>query len=192
MIALIVMGMQYDHLAGGALPVPGAEDLLIPIRQQMHNVDSVILCREWHPENHYTFADNPRYMDGSWPAHCVQGTKGARIHPSLRKYANCVISMGMQRNEESYSAFSGKTLRPVMLLEEILQDIDADQVQVAGVRLGVEVLYTALDASALGYDTTVLSDCTVSTPENYAWTVPRFDYAGVKFLDAQHLHHVAT
>jgi nicotinamidase/pyrazinamidase len=178
--ALIVTGMQYDHLPGGPLQTPNADQILAPISQLIHDAEIVVAVREWHPENHYTFSEDPRHEDHSWPPHCVQGTKGARIHSSIRRHSNYVVSMGMNRNEEAYSAFAGKTLRPVYYLEEILAVHEVNVVVVAGIRYSVEVKHTALDANALGYRTVVPLDTTIHEGDpNSADTREKFTRAGV-------------
>jgi nicotinamidase/pyrazinamidase len=160
--ALIILGMQYDHLPGGTLPVEG--DVLLEVREQIlrtkrleaenEETNLIVAVREWHPENHFTF-EIPYDGHEPYPPHCVEGTKGARLHTSVSKYADYVISMGMNRNEEAYSAFQGKTLRPVFTLEEILKADAVDTVVVCGIRFSVEVKHTALDANAIGYKTII-------------------------------------
>lgn len=162
--AVFVCCLQYDHLPGGPLETPGADQLLAPILALINHEDcaAAIAVREWHPENHYSFSDNPQFTDHSWPPHCVQGTKGARMHRSISRYADYMVSIGMNRNEEAYSAFAGKTLRPVHYPEEILALHNVDTVVVTGIRYSVEVKHTALDAAALGYRTIVPLDTTVA------------------------------
>ena len=184
--ALLIVDVQYDFLPGGALGLPNGDSILLPIRNMAHNAlraggrNLIIASRDWHPENHFSFSDDPRYLDQSWPPHCVQGTKGARIHPSVRKYADYVISKGMNRNEEAYSVFQGKTLRPVRHLEEILDESGVDTVVVCGLALDVCVRYTALDANALGYKTIVPLDSTVGlNDDSIQETLDAFLRAGV-------------
>lgn len=179
---VIACGMQYDHLPGGVLPTPGADQLLAPILEVSNAPDCVgmIAVREWHPENHYTFSDEPKFEDHSWPPHCVQGTKGAKVHRSISRYADHVVSIGMNRNEEAYSGFAGKTLRPVYALEELLAMANVETVVVAGVRYSVEVKHTALDANALGYRTIVPLTTTVTEGDPRAdQTSSTLDRAGV-------------
>lgn len=157
--ALIIVDCQYDFLPGGALAVPDGDKVLFPIASLAPGANLVVASRDWHPEDHFSFADEPTYSDGSWPVHCVQGTKGARIHTSVRKYAHYTISKGMNRNPpDAYSAFAGKTLRPVSSLEEILQRSPIQTVVVTGLAFDYCVRYTALDAAALGYRTVVPGD----------------------------------
>lgn len=181
---LIAVDVQRDFLPGGALAAPNGDQVLIPLANLARGADLVIASRDWHPENHFSFSDDPRYEDGSWPPHAVQKTRGAQIHPSIRKYADYVISKGTNRNEEAYSAFAGKTLRPVRLLEEILSVAAPETVVVGGLVLDFCVCYTALDASAAGYKTIVPMDSTVAlTAEGAIHALAAFKRAGVEVVD---------
>ena len=161
--ALIICNMQYDHLPGGPLPIDGSDLMLNRIRMlvtQVKQEDGIVIAtREWHPANHFSFTEQ---YDGHepLPVHCVEATRGAKIHTSIRKYADYIISLGVNRNEEGYSAFQGKTLRPVHDLEKILAHHEVDTVLVAGIRFGVEVAHTALDANAIGYHAVISVPCT--------------------------------
>ena len=94
--ALLVVDLQKDFCAGGALAVPDG-DAVIPIANQLMAQGSVcVVTADWHPQNHASFAINnaPGSIPGDegqvgdiwqtlWPVHCVQGSDGAAFHPSL-------------------------------------------------------------------------------------------------------------
>lgn len=185
--ALLVMGMQYDHLSNGPLPVDGADELLTPIRnyivENYLEQGLVIAAREWHPKNHFSFSES---WDGHdpYPIHCVEGTKGARIHTGIARYCDAIVSFGQHRNAEEYSAFSGKTLRPVVDLSDILHECDVTSIEVCGIRAGVEVAQTALDAHAIGYDTycnLTLSDYLSMPDENRQVLLAKLERARVNY-----------
>lgn len=181
--ALIIVDVQYDFLPGGALGVPDGDKVIHPLVLAAHGASLVVASRDWHPDNHFSFSDDPQYIDGSWPPHCIQKTKGARIYPALNKLANFVISKGMNRNPpDAYSAFVGKTLRPVRDLEEILHASPIETVVVGGLALDYCVRYTAHDAAAFRYRTVVPLDCTrpVGNPTE---TLEGFERAGVEVVD---------
>lgn len=159
--ALVIVDVQRDFLPGGSLGVPDGDRIILPLIQLASQAKLVVASRDWHPENHFSFSDNPQYVDGSWPPHCIQGTKGAKIQSAVRKYAQFVISKGMNRNPpDAYSAFAGKTLRPVATLEEILQRSPIEAVIVGGLALDYCVSHTAFDSNALGYRTILPLDIT--------------------------------
>lgn len=189
MHCLIVVDIQRDFLPGGALSAPDGDRVLLPLANLARQADLVIASRDWHPNNHFSFSDDPLYQDGSWPPHCVQKTRGAQLHPSIRKYADYVISKGMNRNEEAYSAFQGKTLRPVRTLEEILRASPIEIVVVGGLVLDYCVRYTALDASALGFKTVVPLDTSVGlTVDGTQAALQSFVRAGIEVVDHYEIH----
>jgi nicotinamidase/pyrazinamidase len=182
---LIAVDVQADFLPGGALAVPNGDEILIPLAQYAREADLVIASRDWHPQNHFSFSDDPQYVDGSWPPHCIQGTKGAKIHRSVRKYAQYTVSKGMNRNPpDAYSAFVAKTMRPVRTLEELLSAQPVRRLVIGGLAMDVCVRHTALDANALGYETIVPLELTRPVrPANFQPTLRDFERAGVRYLE---------
>jgi nicotinamidase/pyrazinamidase len=179
--ALIVCNAQYDYLEGGPMEVPGAREVLFPIIMEAAFSDLVIATRDFHPANHFSFSEKPRYEDGSWPAHCVQGTRGARIFPGLRKYVDYNISMGVTPHPpDVYSAFAGKALRPVETLRDILSRSPIEEVWVCGLVYEIFVKFTALDSLGLGYNTVVpLKLVRAFNPDEYEITTEKLQKAGI-------------
>ena len=182
--ACICVDVQYDRLTG-PLAVYDGESILRPLTEIARECPLVIASRDWHPADHFTFSEEPEYRDGSWPPHCVQGTKGARLYPSIRKLANFVVSKGMNKNPpDAYSAFVGRTLRPINSLLEILGRSPIETIIVGGLDLDVCVKYTALDANALGYQTIVPLNCSRGRfPGISVDTLVAFENAGVLVTD---------
>src|ERR1039458_8540666 len=116
--ALIVVDVQNDFCPGGALAVPGG-DAVIPVIQRMAPAfEHIVLTQDWHPKGHCSFASSyagkkpgDRVLVGSqeqrlWPDHCVQGTRGAEIHPDLKlERAELILRKGFRKDVDSYSAF---------------------------------------------------------------------------------------
>jgi nicotinamidase/pyrazinamidase len=131
---LIVVDVQKDFLPGGALGVTDGFAVLPEIvKLKDESYDHVALTRDYHPENHISFSDNPKFEDKSWPPHCVQGTPGSEIHPEiLEAFPDAVIfSKGMDPDVEQYSGWNavdptGDTL------EDWLWSIEATDVDVVG------------------------------------------------------------
>ena len=184
---LIAIDPQYDYLPGGSLEIPGAENVIRNLAAQAHIADLVIVTRDWHPENHFSFTNDPEYKDGSWPAHCVQNTKGARIFPALRRKAAYVISKGTNKNPpDDYSAFTGKTLRPVERLDEILARHKPEQIWIGGFVLEICVQHTAFDANILSSEWTVsvLRPCTATMGlEDADKILDHFERVGIQVLN---------
>ena len=147
--ALLVVDMQNDFCPGGALGVAGA-DLLAPmIAAAARGAGTVVATRDWHPPDHCSFAAR----GGPWPAHCVAGTPGAELHPSVAgMHFDRIQDKGTDRDHEAYSGFDGTDLAGY------LRDRGVERVLVSGVASDYCVRATALDAVRAGFQTTVLAD----------------------------------
>lgn len=95
---MLLVDLQRDFCADGALPVPGTERV---VRAANRYIDEAIrlgvrvfASRDWHPPTSRHFAD----YGGRWPVHAVQGTPGAAFHPSLQLPSDhvTVVSKGLR------------------------------------------------------------------------------------------------
>jgi len=149
MEALIVVDMQNDFTSGGALAVDEGDAVVGPVNQLAAEVPFVVATRDWHPPDHASFEVN----GGIWPVHCVQGSRGAELHPEVDAgRIDVVVDTGYTPELEGYSGFEGTEL------EQLLRDHDVDKVHVVGLALDYCVKETALDAVRLGFETTVLRE----------------------------------
>jgi len=92
MRALVLVDVQYDFMPGGALAVAHGDEVVAVAQALMPKFDVVIATQDWHPRDHASFAVNhPGKQIGEvidlaglpqvlWPAHCVQGSRGAELH----------------------------------------------------------------------------------------------------------------
>jgi nicotinamidase/pyrazinamidase len=146
MDALIIVDVQNDFCPGGALAVPGGDEVVEPINRMAADAGFVIATRDWHPLDHSSFAA----QGGPWPQHCVEDTPGAQLHPDLlRGRIDVVIDKGRDRTTQGYSGFEGTDLAA------LLRDRGAEQVHVVGLALDYCVKNTALDATREGFDVVV-------------------------------------
>ena len=179
MQALIIVDVQNDFCEGGALAVGGA-DAIIPIINRMRDTlkpSRVVLTQDWHPANHTSFVGNnpgetlfqPRTTpdaDGShqmmWPAHCVQGTRGAEFHPALeRRLDDILIQKGKRADTDSYSGFGAEDKSKENTdLEVILDACGIDSVVIVGLAFDYCVMATAKDAVKAGFHTTIVMEGT--------------------------------
>jgi nicotinamidase/pyrazinamidase len=146
--ALVIVDFQNDFTAGGALEVAGGEGIADRINELARSgrFGLVVATRDWHPANHGSFTER----GGPWPVHCVQGTPGAELHPSLDLDAvDVIIDGGQDPDTEGYSGFEETDL------ERILREHHVDRVTVVGLATDYCVKHTALDALRLGFDVTV-------------------------------------
>jgi len=168
---LVVIDVQNDFCAGGALAVPDGDAVVAPINRLIERFENVVLTQDWHPAGHASFAsshggklpfDAIQMSYGAqtlWPDHCVQGSHGADFHPALvwRK-AQLVIRKGFRPTIDSYSAFFENDRRTPTGLAGYLQERGLTQIVLAGLATDFCVAYSALDAAHLGLSVSVATD----------------------------------
>lgn len=151
--ALIVVDVQNDFCAGGALAVPDGDAVVEPINRLARQSRFVVATRDWHPPNHNSFRD----YGGPWPVHCVQGSAGAELHPRLdREQIDAVVNAGQAPDLPGYSGFERTDL------QRLLREHEAKEVHLAGLALDYCVKATALDARSAGFEVVVHRDATRS------------------------------
>ena len=147
--ALVIVDVQNDFTAGGALAVPGGDEIAEPVRNLASQFDHVFATRDWHPPDHASFETE----GGPWPVHCVQGTSGAEFHPAMDDVdVDAVVDVGRERDDEGYSGFEKSDLA------EILRDRGVERVAVCGLATDYCVRASAIDACREGFDVTVVED----------------------------------
>lgn len=161
--ALIIVDVQRDFLPGGALGVTDGHRIIRPLIDfgKSYMIDHVVLTRDWHPADHISFSDEPKFVDKSWPSHCVQGTPGAEIDPEIiEAFPDApIVSKGYDRDVEAYSGFDG-TLSDGTTLDEYLHNNFVAGVFVGGLALDYCVKATAFGAWHSGFAVDVLLDLT--------------------------------
>ncbi|MEW2914914.1 bifunctional nicotinamidase/pyrazinamidase [Leisingera sp. JC11] len=165
--ALIVVDVQNDFCPGGALAVPGGDEVVAPINAMIDRFDAVILTQDWHPAGHSSFASShagkapfettemPYGTQVLWPDHCVQGTDGAAFHKDLRTDGDLIIRKGFRAEIDSYSGFFENDRTTPTGLEGYLRSRGITRLTLAGLATDFCVAFTALDAARLGFEVTV-------------------------------------
>jgi nicotinamidase/pyrazinamidase len=169
--ALIVIDVQNDFCPGGALAVPGGDEVVEPINWLIERFENVILTQDWHPPGHSSFAsshagqsafasiDLPYGPQTLWPDHCVQGTKGAEFHERLAlDKAQLILRKGFRSPIDSYSAFFENDRTTPTGLAGYLRERGLTRLVLTGLATDYCVAYSALDAARLGFAATVLTD----------------------------------
>lgn len=170
---LIVVDLQNDFLPGGALAVPRGDEVVALVNRIAARFQHVVLTQDWHPRGHASFASSyPGRKPFEtltlgygeqvlWPDHCVQGTEGAALHRALSiPHAELVIRKGHHRDIDSYSAFLEADRKTPTGLAGYLKERGFSRLLVCGLATDFCVAWTALDARAAGFDTTVIEDAT--------------------------------
>ncbi|HVN93769.1 MAG TPA: bifunctional nicotinamidase/pyrazinamidase [Terracidiphilus sp.] len=168
---LLVIDVQNDFCPGGALAVPSGDEVIAPIHRIAPRFEHIILTQDWHPANHSSFAachpgkqpyDSIQVAYGAqtlWPAHCVQGTRGAEFHPDLKlTRAELILRKGFRAQIDSYSAFFENDRATPTGLAGYLSERGLKRVFLAGLAYDYCVGYSALDARRLGLDAFVVRD----------------------------------
>lgn len=171
MKALILVDIQNDFLLGGALAVPGGDEVVPVANRLMRDYELVVATQDWHPADHRSFASHHAGMsvgevttvDGLdqilWPDHCIQGTYGAELAAELNIGGiDRVIRKGTDRMIDSYSGFYDNDHRKPTDLGDYLKQRGVTAVDVMGLATDYCVKFTALDAVALGFETTLLTE----------------------------------
>jgi nicotinamidase/pyrazinamidase len=146
--ALLIIDFQNDFTGGGALAVPDGDAIADRVNELIASgdFDLVVATRDWHPPDHASFEE----QGGPWPPHCVQGTPGAELHPSVpREAVDHVVNAGYEPHLEGYSGFEETDL------ESVLREHGIDEVTVVGLATDYCVKHTAADALAKGFRVTI-------------------------------------
>lgn len=172
--ALLLVDIQNDFCAGGALSVPEGDSVVdvanVLIDWCKARGEAVVASQDWHPANHGSFASQHNvgpYLQGVldglpqtfWPDHCVQNTEGAALHPLLQqKSIDAVFHKGENPAIDSYSAFFDNGHRQKTQLDEWLRHHEISELIVLGLATDYCVKFTVLDALALGYSVSTIVD----------------------------------
>lgn len=144
MNVLIVVDCQYDFI-DGALACENAENAVkniieyINVNDNKNNNLKVFYSADWHNLGHCSFKVNNK--GGTWPVHCVAGTRGAEIHKLFYSKINNInyrpdkhkniYYKGCNDDKEQYSAFDAKNSQCEFLHKNI--DFKHDNIIIAGI-----------------------------------------------------------
>jgi len=169
----VIVDLQNDFLPGGALPVPGGDEIVSMVYGLEQNFDLVVATQDWHPPNHGSFAaSHPSHKVGDiieldgldqilWPVHCVQNSEGADFAPGLKtENIQKIFRKGTDPAIDSYSGFFDNGHRKVTGLEEYLRSKGVDRIFLIGLATDYCVKFTALDGVETGFETYVIQDAT--------------------------------
>ena len=195
MRALLVIDVQNDFCPGGALAVPGGDEIVPVVNELIDGFDHVLLTQDWHPEGHHSFASShdgkepydtvemPYGKQILWPDHCVQDSAGAAFHPELNTTkAELILRKGFRPEIDSYSAFFENDQETPTGLTGYLRERDIDTLYLAGLAADFCVKWSALDGRDQGLAIHVIEDATRGIDTNgsldRAWQ--EMDEAGVR------------
>ncbi|GAA4496163.1 bifunctional nicotinamidase/pyrazinamidase [Hymenobacter ginsengisoli] len=171
MTCLLLIDFQLDFLPGGSLAVAEGDTILPLLNDLQSRFDLVVATQDWHPAGHRSFASThpgqelfseiewqglPQRL---WPDHCVQGSPGAQLHPSLSlARVEAIFRKGTDPELDSYSAFFDNGHRRATGLTGYLRARGITQVYVAGLATDYCVYFSAKDARSEGFEVAVIED----------------------------------
>jgi nicotinamidase/pyrazinamidase len=200
--ALLVVDMQNDFMPGGALAVPGGDEIVGTINHLARQFTTVVLTQDWHCPGHTSFASShagrevyetfdafygPQVL---WPDHCVMGTKGADFHPDLDiPHAGLILRKGYHAPVDSYSAFLEADRQTRTGLDGWLAARGITEVVVCGVATDFCVGWTACDARHFGLTVAVVDEACrgIDLDGSLARAHRNMDIAGVDIVTISQL-----
>ncbi len=186
--ALIIVDFQNDFCPGGSLGVADGDQIIPIVNSLLPKFRTVVYTRDWHPADHISFAAEPQYRDGSWPAHCVAGTPGAAFHPDLLIVPTAlIVSKATDPAKEAYSGFQASALA------DDLRQLGVDTVFVCGLATDYCVKATALDALREGFAVFVITDAVKGVdvpPGSAAAALAGMRQSGVRLITATEVNEV--
>lgn len=162
--ALILVDLQNDFCPGGALAVPGGDQVIDVANRMQKHFDLVIATQDWHPANHGSFAANHEGKQPGeiidlhgiqqilWPTHCVQNSRGAELVEELdtSKIAKIFVK-GTDPSIDSYSGFYDNEHRKSTGLGEYLRERAIEDLYIMGLATDYCVKFTVEDAIEEGF-----------------------------------------
>jgi len=184
---LLIVDVQNDFCAGGALAVNGGDAVISPLNALSCALSQkggrVAATQDWHGQGHSSFSN--------WPSHCVKGTKGADFHPDLDlNPVTIIIRKGFRQELDSYSAFFENDSCTATGLEGCLKQTNVETVIIGGLATDYCVLYSAMDCRRLGFNTIVVSDAIrgVGQPEgSVEKAIETMKSNGIQFYTSQEI-----
>ncbi len=190
MTTLVIIDVQNDFIPGGALAVPGGDEIVTFINSFQHKFDLVIATQDWHPKNHASFAANHSGKNEFesiewkgqqqilWPEHCVQNSEGAKFHADLNtEKFEAIFRKGIHPEIDSYSAFFDNAHLKSTGLTGYLKEKSATKLYFCGLAAEFCVYFSIIDAINEGFECYLIEDATRALDDN------NFKLAKYKILD---------
>jgi nicotinamidase/pyrazinamidase len=190
---LVVIDVQRDFCAGGALAVQNADAVVGPVNALMELFPNVAISQDWHPVGHKSFYTShegkqpfetvqmPYGEQILWPEHAVAGTPGAEFHPDLNTTkAKAIIRKGTNLNIDSYSTFFENDRKTPTGMAGYLRQNGFKRVFLCGIATEYCVGFSGVDGVAEGFEVFVVTDATARFDnDDYDPMIARWNDCGV-------------
>ena len=184
--ALVLVDIQNDFCPGGALAVKEGDQIVEVVNRLMPHFPLVVSTQDWHPANHISF----KAQGGPWPPHCVQGTRGAELHPALNtKTIAHYLRKASSPGKDDYSEFEGKDEQGHSL-DQVLKTEKVKRIFAVGLATDYCVLATVLDGLKLGYEVVAVTDAMRAVnvePEDGDKALGRMSEAGALLVSSDEI-----
>jgi len=208
--ALLIIDVQYDFLPpSGSLAVTDGQAVIPVINKLRQRVkfDLIAHSQDWHPSDHISFAvnhkDDPKAklftpyqlpngsMQMMWPAHCIQGSDGAKFHKDLLLLpSDKIVKKGLNKDVDSYSGFFDNDHKKQTEMAGLLKSNDITDVWVVGLAYDYCVGYSALDALGEGHRVSVIEDATRGvTPDSIKVMKEKLVASGITIMQSKDVPH---
>ncbi|EAU40581.1 bifunctional pyrazinamidase/nicotinamidase [Fulvimarina pelagi HTCC2506] len=196
--ALVIVDLQNDFCAGGALAVPDGDAVVPVVNKLARHFSIVVQTQDWHTPSHASFASSHgkqpfetiELFYGNqvlWPDHCVMGSKGAGFHPKLDvPQAQLIVRKGFHPKVDSYSAFREADRTTKTGLTGYLRERSVERLFVCGLAYDFCVNWTAQDGREAGFEVFVVEDACRAIDMNGSRDTARavMAEAGCRFVEA--------
>ena len=156
--ALLIVDVQNDFCPGGALGIPQGGRIVPNINKYIKifskNKLPIFSARDWHPVQTRHFYG----FGGGLPAHCIQNTHGAKLHPDLKLPKDAIhLYKGMDPRADGDSAFQSEDISGTALIH-LLKIKNITELYISGLATDYCVRLTACDALSRGFKVRILVD----------------------------------
>ena len=136
-----------------------------------------------HPADHCSFQEN----GGTWPPHCVQGTRGAAIHDkfydeilnhNIRPQKHNMFFKGLNPQKEQYSGYEAVNASGISI-----EDASTHDIIVVGIASEYCVMETVMDFVKRGFNVSVIVDALAYVDKDgHEKAIAEFRSKGVNLL----------
>lgn len=189
---LIIVDPQVDFTTGSLATNngPAAMDYLAKAIDggAWKNYSWIIVTQDAHPANHCSFKE----QGGVFPSHCVQGTEGMNVHPTLQDVLNSIstnisnihyMQKGNLPEKEEFSIFQNE--KSGEKLSTIIKEIGFEGIDICGIATDYCVYETTKDLIAFypAKQVRIVTNCLAAVDESDTKLADLMKENGIKGIE---------